>query len=322
MLIGHSVFRDKHAGFRLSLCSDLKRRGCIPKMKKFKSITLAFFMHKGCKAGLLIVFSIVIPIYGQQSLGGDDNPSFPKVIPPSPNAASLGKYGEVPVSLYTGIPNISVPIYEAKSGSLTVPISLSYNAGGIRVEEIASWVGLGWSLNAGGVVTRTVRGAADGLYNPYKTTIDYLFNSSTTPTERESMFGAVLSGLADTEPDIFHFNFAGGSGKFFIGEDGVTCHIVPRQMLDIKFAKEGRDIVRWIIKDQNGIQYTFGTNADRTKSAIEYNETNSVSLPSTNVSTAEKLASSWFLIEIKSPANDIITFDYTSYNYNFKKSGK
>lgn len=301
------------------LCGDPQRQ-CYPIMEEFISATAAF-IHKGFKAVLFLVLFYSFHANGQQTLGNNDNPSFPKVIPPSPNAASLGKYGEVPVSLYTGIPNISVPLYEVKSGSLSIPISLSYNAGGIRVEEIASWVGLGWSLNAGGVVTRTVRGSADGLYNNYKTTIDYLFNSSTTLTERESMFSAVISGTADTEPDIFHFNFPGGSGKFFIGEDGVTCHIVPRQMIDIKFAKEGRDIVRWIITDQNGVQYTFGTNANRTKSAIEYNETSSVSLPTTNVSTAEKLASSWFLIEVKSPANDIITFDYTPYSYNFKNLG-
>src|SRR5687767_12654498 len=72
------------------------------------------------------------------------------VVTPSPTTASLGKYGEIPVSLYTGIPSISIPLYEIKDGPLSLPISLSYHAGGIRVEEIASSVGLGWTLNAGG----------------------------------------------------------------------------------------------------------------------------------------------------------------------------
>src|SRR5580700_1992183 len=77
----------------------------------------------------------------------------------SPTAAALGKYGDIPVSYNTGIPNVSIPIYTVKAGSLSLPISLSYHASGLKVQEQASWVGAGWSLNAGGVITRTVVGA-------------------------------------------------------------------------------------------------------------------------------------------------------------------
>src|SRR5258706_15772099 len=87
------------------------------------------------------------------TLFAQNSPGLKTFTPPSPNATSLGKYGEVPVSYYTGIPNISVPLYSIKSRDLELPISLNYHAGGIRVEELASWVGLGWTLNAGGVIT-------------------------------------------------------------------------------------------------------------------------------------------------------------------------
>jgi hypothetical protein len=85
----------------------------------------------------------------------------PPVIPPSPDAASLGKYGSTPVGLHTGIPNISIPIYTIKTSRLEVPISISYHAGGVKVSDIASWIGLGWSLEAGGVVSRSVVGRSD-----------------------------------------------------------------------------------------------------------------------------------------------------------------
>lgn len=91
----------------------------------------------------------------------------PATIPPSPTSTALGKYGAWPVSNYTGTPQISIPLYEIKSGSINVPVSLSYHASGIQVEEMAAWTGLGWSLNAGWVITRTVAGAPDESLNGY-----------------------------------------------------------------------------------------------------------------------------------------------------------
>ena len=101
----------------------------------------------------------------------------PQIVPPSPNAAALAKYVEMPVPTPTGIPNISVPIYTINEGQISLPINLSYHAGGIKVEEIASWVGLGWSLNAGVLVRRTTKGlpddtSSDGLMYTTKTIQD------------------------------------------------------------------------------------------------------------------------------------------------------
>lgn len=72
----------------------------------------------------------------------------PVIVKPSPEAAALGKYGEIPVTLQTGTPNISIPIYEIKGKKLSLPISLSYHGSGFKVSEVSSCVGLGWTLNA------------------------------------------------------------------------------------------------------------------------------------------------------------------------------
>jgi len=85
------------------------------------------------------------------------------VTPSSPEAANLGRYGTVPVSYYSGTPQISIPLGEVSSGSIKVPISLSYNSSGNRVADMASWVGEGWALNAGGIITRLMRGKPDEL---------------------------------------------------------------------------------------------------------------------------------------------------------------
>ncbi|KIC64947.1 hypothetical protein RM51_00330 [Chryseobacterium taiwanense] len=42
--------------------------------------------------------------------------------------------------------NIKIPLYTIKVGNLTYPIEISYNISGIRVDDVASDIGLGWAL--------------------------------------------------------------------------------------------------------------------------------------------------------------------------------
>jgi len=88
---------------------------------------------------LLLSYIIIFRLAAQES--GVQYPYVHQIIPPSPTAASLGKYGNIPVSNYTGIPNISIPLYTIKSGEIELPITLSYYSSGIKVSEEASWVG-------------------------------------------------------------------------------------------------------------------------------------------------------------------------------------
>ena len=75
------------------------------------------------------------------------------LISPSPTAANLGKYGDTPVTYYTGLPNVSIPIFNVTGNTLSVPVTLTYNYSGMQPLQKASWVGLGWSIQAGGVIT-------------------------------------------------------------------------------------------------------------------------------------------------------------------------
>ena len=87
--------------------------------------------------------------------------NFPQVF--SPNAAELGKYGKIPVSYFNGLPNISVPLTELKARGYTLPIYLSYHASGNKPDQHPGWVGLGWSLHAGGCINRVVNGMKDEM---------------------------------------------------------------------------------------------------------------------------------------------------------------
>jgi hypothetical protein len=84
-----------------------------------------------------------------------------KVILPSPNSAELGKYGDVPIGLFTGAMNYNVPLYKLSTQNLTLPISASYSSNGVKVDKYSSDIGVDWSLNCGGVITRIIRGRDD-----------------------------------------------------------------------------------------------------------------------------------------------------------------
>ncbi|PJJ66393.1 hypothetical protein [Chryseobacterium geocarposphaerae] len=109
------------------------------------------------KTILLFTFLSMV-LYGQQ---GNQNLQLPTIIPPSPTVQNFMRYGEIPVDYSTGVPKIEIPIYTIQGRKLSLPISISYHASGIKVYDIPSEVGLGWVLNAGGIITRTMLDAID-----------------------------------------------------------------------------------------------------------------------------------------------------------------
>lgn len=116
-----------------------------------KRVALVFFSY----------FILSCALYAQTSQVG--TPSNVEPLPQvfTPNAAELGKYGKVPVSYFNGLPNITIPLTELKGKNYDLPVYLTYHAGGIKPDEHAGPVGLGWSLHAGGCINRIVNGLKD-----------------------------------------------------------------------------------------------------------------------------------------------------------------
>ncbi len=120
---------------------------------------------------LLLLGSITFPVLSQKNpkdtlkttslTASQAQKLLPQITPKSPNVASLEKFSHYLVNLYSGLPSIEIPLYEIKVGSISVPIKLSYHASGNKVNENASWVGLGWSLTGDYTIGRNIRGRAD-----------------------------------------------------------------------------------------------------------------------------------------------------------------
>jgi hypothetical protein len=129
--------------------------------KEIRSRSTEVVEHKSMFKWFVCRLFIVLFLNSSISTVLSQNNPYNEVSIVSPTAAALGKFGDIPVNNHTGIPQISLPIYTIKEGPLSLPIALSYHAGGLKVLETASWVGMGWALNAGGVISRSVNGAPD-----------------------------------------------------------------------------------------------------------------------------------------------------------------
>ena len=243
------------------------------------------------KLALLFLFLITEVVVTNAQNPASNSP-YSQVSIASPTAASLGKYADIPVNNHTGIPEISVPLYTIKEGPLTLPISLSYHGGGVKVLEPASWVGTDWALNAGGVITRSVMGAPDESgttnaeyghfshfgYSNYWTIGGTRGNSSdmkVAPNDYKFMHN-----LYDGEPDLFFFNFNGYSGKFYFSDDR-TPVVVDGQDLKIEYdyprdanphgasTLASNNIQGFIITVPTGDRYYFGNTADLPTTAVK-----------------------------------------------------
>ncbi|WP_143092562.1 putative Ig domain-containing protein [Arsenicibacter rosenii] len=218
---------------------------------------------------------------------------YANIRPASPNAAALGTYGEIPVSLYTGTPNIQIPLYELAGVELKLPLSLSYRASGIRVDENASWVGLGWSLEAGGVITRTVRDKAEFEANATRAVLPLSTNTSS--------FNQLQSiNYLDFEADIFHYNFMGYSGSFVFDATGKP-----------KFSNTTNFSVTYKAPSSPDYQSGFIIVTDN-GNTFEFKATETTSTGASSVTA-------WFLTKVTSASEkETILFSYTEeiYSYN------
>ena len=180
------------------------------------------------------------------------------IIPPSPDASALGKYGDFPVSLATGLVDITIPLFEIGTKRVKLPIALSYHASGITVDEIASSVGLGWTLNAGGCIAISVKGKPDDINNRYTTNdIDAITDNG---QKLETLYLLSQTSYADKESDIYSYNFNGYCGQFYTNNKQQIVSLAKDGLKIEKLTNIYNDyITGYYITTPDGIQYQFET---------------------------------------------------------------
>jgi len=197
--------------------------------------------------------------------------------PKSPNAASFEKYTAMPVTYQTGQVGLSIPLVNFTVDGLIVPITIRYSNTGLRISDVASSVGLGWNLDAGGMITRDVKSIPDdgpnGLMTTYNATcLTRLLNNQMTGLERWNYFTQITKKLADVEHDVFHYNFLGNSGSFYISQG--QCIQFPQTNNKITYTTQANgQLASFTIVSETGDQFLFSTKEESTIASISSPQT-------------------------------------------------
>lgn len=199
----------------------------------------------------------------------------------TPEVAMMEKFGNIPVSYYTGLAGISIPLYTIKVDGMQLPVTLKYHPSGIQVEQEATWVGLGWDLSVGGSIVQIPNGKIDqeDNVNPYKNTYD-IMNANNTGHADDNEYAYfnniewcwmcnleqkdlpsinnIRNGLG--MPDIYDFNLPTGSGMFYLDPftgketqfgNKTSQFFISKNRNTDKYENE------WTIEDTKGNVYFF-----------------------------------------------------------------
>ena len=187
-------------------------------------------------------------------------------IPPSPEAEAFANMVNAEISAYTGAPSVNIPLYTLKGDNLSFPISLSYNTTGFKVDELASRVGLGWTLNSGGVISRVIRGMPDDRFYQVDIPDDTQGGSGGIADVGGYLHvdGPTEQGLpTDYIPDLYYYSFPGYSGSFTYDKNGTIVQ-TPYTNLKIEMIMSTVSdpdirpkIIGFNITTPNGVKYTF-----------------------------------------------------------------
>jgi len=257
----------------------------------------------------------------------------------SPEVAAYERVGEIPVDTYTGVPNISIPIYTLKSGDLSLPISLDYHAAAIKVDQEATWVGLNWNLNAGGVISTQIAASRAGEFTEdwkhlFEDLTFYKFESGdpdliqynkingshelnmpglsgvnnfvcTDPADNDMSREIYVRTLkyGEGESQLHFANFMGYSFKFIYDKLSKKFIVIGK---DNKFKIEGSPTQIGPITAPNGIKYYF----NEIEIILPQDPTDVEFL---NRATYPLRSTSLFLTKIESPNGRTINLRYKKY---------
>lgn len=207
------------------------------------------------KKGFLII-TLFFLIGG--TLFGQSPQSLNFSIPTSPQAEAFKQYGEYAVNYSTGVPDISIPLYELNHRGYKLPLELKYFPSPLKPGYNHDVYGHGWGLSINSCVSRSINSRPDEATG--FTLLDqevtqrkyYPYSNDATPIDlrpfnlARDQFNAIL-------PNGTSFDF-----MILKGSDGYLEYKVSgdhKVIIDCEY--DSNNIRSFTIKDIDGVKYTF-----------------------------------------------------------------
>lgn len=180
----------------------------------------------------------------------DANTSLSPQITTSPQAEAFQKVGDYTINNSSGIPDISIPLYEIDHCGYKIPLTLRYIATPLRPSYNYDVTGHGWTLSSGYCITRSIE------YIPDEANYFELHQIS-------SVMGNNVFGY-NFRYDQFHATLPDGSSFYFYmrKENNQLEYVLSdRKEWKITCNYDIYNIYSFIVTDNTGIKYYF-TKAD------------------------------------------------------------
>ncbi|MBP1223644.1 SpvB/TcaC N-terminal domain-containing protein [Flavobacterium sp. 1355] len=248
-----------------------------------------------------LLFILVLTKVTAQDVDNDPGKFLPNITPPSPQAFKFAMYGNTPVGLFTGTPNIQLPLFTYKTNNINVPFSINYSSGGIKVDDVNSVTGLGWNLIGGGVITRIIRNQEDDYYEDYP-----LKHFDITSTSSDVMNRLYFNFYGEDygkerERDLFMFNFMNYSGKFYFDDNNKVVFLERNDIRIEVINNPGDEIYSFLVTAPDGVKYFF----QEKEQTMLRTQGGGHSIPSIKFTA-------WYLNKIVHPKGDEVYFGYVN----------
>lgn len=278
-------------------------------------------------------------LYAQLNIGQQNN----NPVTPTWDQYEFMKYGKIGATLYTGTLSYSIPIFTYKDKDFDIPISVNYSTNGYRVNHKSGLLGHGWSLSAGGMITREVKGIPDEELFSVSSASGYgvsgtLYHGylSLPCNSREIKVLPVVGGgnylytnpldkstghniMVETEPDIYSFSFAGYTGCFEANADcnsnGYSLFNVSGESRGLKIKKVDNEQIKMV--DVSGRIYTFSSVCKVRRKDVGIP-------PNDDMADMESITTGWHLSHIEAPNGRTVSYSispvYGDYTYTVASS--